>query len=462
MRELVISAVGFVLQLAVFFCAGSLLMNFLKMKKEAMTAVIIGYLAYFAVFELLAVPMTLLLVPLKVLAAVWAVFLAAVCLFAIVRLHKQWICQLKEFFAGTGKMFREHSGWLLPALAAAVLQCLIVILYQDSTQDAAYYVGTVSTSVYTDTLGRYNPFTGQAISAFSARYVFSAFPMNNAVWCVITGLPALIQCKIVMSLINVLVANGIIWQTGRQLFGGEKKTGRSDGLSCFSAESLYGNHLHTGNFSVYQILRGKSPSGKCGDSHGAADFYLPFQDLEHRECFISQGKGLHVSYAFGGKKYLDFAVSYSSKRHLLFRFSHNFSGGDRCRCAAAACNKKETGKNFPLLCLYAAMHYVWNCVSLCEIWRSFTECLLNQKKERDRYKYGRSYDTGAGAFFCESLSGAILGELVVFAAVSSGACLDPAYTQKTGSRDFYFLYCISGVDGVQSVSGKNYHTEAGF
>ena len=33
MRELVISAVGFVLQLAVFFCAGSLLMNFLKMKK---------------------------------------------------------------------------------------------------------------------------------------------------------------------------------------------------------------------------------------------------------------------------------------------------------------------------------------------------------------------------------------------------------------------------------------------
>lgn len=258
MRELVISVVGFVLQLAVFFCAGSLLMNFLKMKKEAMTAVIIGYLAYFAVFELLAVPMTLLLVPLKVLAAVWAVFLAAVCLFAIVRLHKQWICQLKEFFAGTGKMFREHSGWLLPALAAAVLQCLIVVLYQDSTQDAAYYVGTVSTSVYTDTLGRYNPFTGQAISAFSARYVFSAFPMNNAVWCVITGLPALIQCKIVMSLINVLVANGIIWQTGRQLFGGEKKQADLMVFLVFLLNLYTGTIYTPGTFLFTRFYEGKA------------------------------------------------------------------------------------------------------------------------------------------------------------------------------------------------------------
>lgn len=258
MRELVIAAVGFVLQLAVFFCAGSLFMSFLKMKGEAMTAVIAGYLAYFAVFELLAVPMTLLLVPLKMLTAVWAVFMVSVCVLAFVKLHKQWICRLKKFSAGTGKVFREHSGWVLLAIAAVILQCLIVVLYQDNTQDAAYYVGTVSTSVYTGTLGRYNPFTGQAISAFSARYVFSAFPMNNAVWCVITGLPALIQCKIVMSLINVLVANGIIWQTGRQLFGGAKKQADLMVFLVFLLNLYTGTIYTPGTFLFTRFYEGKA------------------------------------------------------------------------------------------------------------------------------------------------------------------------------------------------------------
>lgn len=258
MRELVIAAVGFVFQLAVFFCVGSLLMSMMKMKRESMTAVIVGYLAYFAVFELLAVPMTLLLVPLKILTAVWAAFMAAVCVLSLVKLHKQWIRQFKEFAAGIGKMFREHSVWFLLALTAVILQCLIVVLYQDNTQDAAYYVGTVSTSVYTGTLGRYNPFTGQAMSVFSARYVFSAFPMNNAVWCVLTGLPALIQCKIVMSLINILVANAIIWQTGRQLFGGEKKQADFVVFLVFLLNLSTGTIYTPGTFLFTRFYEGKA------------------------------------------------------------------------------------------------------------------------------------------------------------------------------------------------------------
>lgn len=66
----------------------------------------------------------------------------------------------------------NHSVMIILAGAVVLLQCLIVIFYEDTTVDAAYYVGTVSTSVYTDTLGRYNPFNGAIQKAFQARYVF--------------------------------------------------------------------------------------------------------------------------------------------------------------------------------------------------------------------------------------------------------------------------------------------------
>ena len=72
MREVILAAVALVLQLAVFYCTGSLLMHVFKGKKDASLELIVGYLAYYAVFEALAVPMTLALVPLSVLPLEWS------------------------------------------------------------------------------------------------------------------------------------------------------------------------------------------------------------------------------------------------------------------------------------------------------------------------------------------------------------------------------------------------------
>lgn len=228
MRELIVAAADIVLQLSVFFCIGSLVMHWLKMKAETSLAVILGFLAYFALFELIAVPMTLALVSLKVLTVVWTVLLAVFVCAAAALLHRQW---KKRLVGAAGEIRREHSGWILAAVAAVGLQCLIVVLFQDVAQDAAYYVGTVSTSVYTGTLGRFDPFTGRALKNFQARYILSGFPMNNAVWCKLLGLPALIQCKVVMSAINVLVANLTVYQIGKKLFRGGKK--QADLMICF-------------------------------------------------------------------------------------------------------------------------------------------------------------------------------------------------------------------------------------
>lgn len=219
MRELILACIGILLQTTVFFCIGSLLMRGLRMKSDASFALILGYLTYFAVFEFLAVPMTLIWAPLKTLSMVWAVILGAVVFAALVFMRKQWISQIKRI----PSLIKDHSWMLLAAGAVILLQWLIVVFYQDTSVDAAYYIGTVNTSVYTGTLGRYNPFNGNPLTRFPIRYVFSAYPMHNAVWCFLLGNHALVQSKIVMSVINVLIANLVIYQIGKALFHEQKK-----------------------------------------------------------------------------------------------------------------------------------------------------------------------------------------------------------------------------------------------
>lgn len=254
MRELILAAVALVLQLAVFYCTGSLLMHVFKGKKDASLELIVGYLAYYAVFEALAVPMTLALVPLSVLTIVWAVIMVLVVVCAAALLHRTWADRLKRI----GGVWRNHSWWIVLLLAVIGLQCLIVCALQDYAQDAAYYVGTVSTSVYTDTLGRFDPFTGAALTKFQARYILSAFPMSNAVWCKLLGLPALIQCKIVMACINVLEANLVMYQIGKKLFhGGRKQADLMVGFVCLL--NLFSGTIYTqGEFLLTRAYEGKS------------------------------------------------------------------------------------------------------------------------------------------------------------------------------------------------------------
>ena len=70
MREACLACIGFVLEFLIFYAAGSLLAKILKIKADISFVFILGYLGYFAVFELLIVPMTLLWVPLTTAAYV--------------------------------------------------------------------------------------------------------------------------------------------------------------------------------------------------------------------------------------------------------------------------------------------------------------------------------------------------------------------------------------------------------
>ena len=47
--------------------------------------------------------------------------------------------------------------------------------------------------------------------------------MNNAVWCVLLGIHPIVQSKVVMSVINMLMINLLIYQIGKSFFRGDEK-----------------------------------------------------------------------------------------------------------------------------------------------------------------------------------------------------------------------------------------------
>ena len=265
MRELCLACAGFVLEFIVFYAAGIVLARILKIKGDCSLTFILGYLVYFAVFELVIVPMTLKWVSLTAAAYIWAGIMALViCAAVICTIKKQRRIRAGQtetcsgIFGSISEIWKNHSVMIILAGAVVLLQCLIVIFYEDTTVDAAYYVGTVSTSVYTDTLGRYNPFNGAIQKAFQARYVFSAYPMHNAVWCRLLGIHPIVQAKQVMSCMNVVTANLIIYQIGKRLFDGNRK--KADLMLVFVCvlQLFCGTIYSSGTFFFTRSYEGKA------------------------------------------------------------------------------------------------------------------------------------------------------------------------------------------------------------
>lgn len=255
MTNLLLIACGLAIHIFVFFAIGSaFLKKFGKKDRSAVLAVISGYLLYFAVFELVALPMVLSLKPLSMLTKIWGILVLVSVAGATVWCFSDWLRQLKKI----GSIIKTHKVFLALLLVCIGLQCLMGMVYSDNSADAAYYVGTASTAVYTDTMGRYNPYTGAAISHFSARYIFSCYPMYNAAVCFLTGIHPLIQTKIIMTAVNIFLSNLVVYETGLKMFKNHKI--KADLMVVFVCLiHLFSNTIFTdGTFLLTRSYEGKS------------------------------------------------------------------------------------------------------------------------------------------------------------------------------------------------------------
>lgn len=245
----------FLFQIFCFFCFGSLFMHFIKQEKKSLfLSLACGFFINFALFELFALPCTLLRLSLTFLTAIWMSFSCIAMLLAIYFCRRDW----KSAVSSIPKVFRESTWALFVLFLCIIIQMLIVFTHMDNSADASYYVGKAATDVYKNSLGLFNPYNGAKLSRFNVRYLFSCFPDYNAVISKFFNLHAIKQAKVIMPQIIILVTNIIYYQVGMVL---TNKNRKKSALLLFwiFLINLYSNTIYTAaNFLLLRTYEGKA------------------------------------------------------------------------------------------------------------------------------------------------------------------------------------------------------------
>ena len=216
MKVMLLSAAALVIQMFLFLCLGSVVMKIRGREEYSLgRAALTGYFVWFGVFEAVCLVFEFTLLPLRTLALVMAVFAAAVIGFGLYCGYRSWIASMNSLRF----RLKLHGVTVIVMLLALAASVVFVLLYSDASADSGWYVGTASTALATDTIGRFDPSTGTRVLEFKARYALNCFPYYNAVICsLIRGLPVIVQARSVMSVINVIMSFLSVYGLGLALF----------------------------------------------------------------------------------------------------------------------------------------------------------------------------------------------------------------------------------------------------
>lgn len=219
----------FLLQIFVFFEFGSLFFRVSRRTQSSVTmTTLVGFMMNFVVFGLVALPAIFTQRSLSFLSYLWIGIIEVVTIVTCLVCFRQWWSLIPETVRG----LRRHSWMLIPLAAVIFAQVMIVFTHVDATADASYYIGKVTTDVYTNTLGCYNPYTGQKLSVLDSRRVIACFPEYSAVISQFFQIHPLKQAKLIMPELVILLVNILYYHIGLLLFDGDEK--KADGVVCFA------------------------------------------------------------------------------------------------------------------------------------------------------------------------------------------------------------------------------------
>lgn len=241
---------------------------------------LIGYVFLFFVAELLTLPMICLKLPLHVLSICYAVIGVGTA-GAGVWYQREKYRKARENHedgrtiktaggseTGTEKRsgsvrlwvrLRTISTWFWIAIILVAAQICVASLLAHMDADDAFYVGTATTAVHTDTIFSVNPYTGNAYKKLPSRYVLSPFPIFLAVISQLCGgLHPAITAHVIFPAVFLVMAYLVLYQFAK-LFFPENADARGIflilgcALTWFSGFSVY----TSGNFQMIRIWQGK-------------------------------------------------------------------------------------------------------------------------------------------------------------------------------------------------------------
>lgn len=215
-----------------------------------------GIMFMFALAEILILPAIYRKMSLHFVTVVFAVIMSVFALYGLWKLNidrEMHIVRIK-------RELPQVSVWMWIAVAAIFIQIFIAAVYAHMDADDSFYVATATTSVQTDSVFQYNPYSGVEYRILPKRYVLSPFPVLLAIFSRLSGgMHPAVLAHTVYPAVFFAAAYLVYHQFGKMFFSEKKREQGIFLLFCavliwFSGFSVY----TAGNFQMVRIWQGKA------------------------------------------------------------------------------------------------------------------------------------------------------------------------------------------------------------
>ncbi len=237
---------------------GLLVLRFTKNDKNNLIyAFIIGYLIEFAIGQILIVPMILYEVSFTILLKIYSIIML---ILAVISLLINFV-RIKEFFQNVMQSVKELPKLLtLLVIMLVGIQLYGFLVYTHIDDDDAFYIGTATTTVETDSLYKYSGTTGADDGEqFLLRYRLGPFPIYSAIISKLINIQPAIVSHTILPFIFVPIVYFIYFLIANELF---KKDINSSllFLLILNIVFIWGGYSGRTNFAFlfFRIWQGKS------------------------------------------------------------------------------------------------------------------------------------------------------------------------------------------------------------
>jgi hypothetical protein len=200
---------------------GSVPIRFMKDQSSGLLrSILYGSITMLVIFELLVIPMTIMGQTLTTLTKVWCVIIAAISIIAAITAKGYLTEQIKRIPKN-----RKSLSYLDGIVVALILfQIFICVKYVFLHQNDAYYVGMTTTTLNTDSLFAFSPYTGVAINWMNYKYhVIASLPVFWAMLAKLCGVSGAFLCHTVVPVLFIPVGYMLYKEIGLVLFKMDKR-----------------------------------------------------------------------------------------------------------------------------------------------------------------------------------------------------------------------------------------------
>ena len=215
-----------------------------------------GYMAYFGALEIMTLLCHICGMSLSFLITIFVTLFLGIAVCSIFYNGKRMARVFRERVAN----LKEHPfDWVMLAAVILILaQTCIVSIRQHIDDDDAFYIGTAETAVATDTIMKYDPYTGYE-GATSSRYVLSPLPIYHAIMGELVGVKPVEYAHTLHPIFMIPLGYMVLYLISTLLFQKDKKH-RGYFMMIMALINAFANYsvYSQGTFFMFRIWQGKA------------------------------------------------------------------------------------------------------------------------------------------------------------------------------------------------------------